>query len=113
MNYLTITDELLHEMTDRIVREVHPCKVVLFGSHARGTARPDSDLDFLVVEDGPFNVGRSRRAEMTRLWKLLGEYFIAKDFLVYSPEEVAKWEGVKTHVVHHAMKEGKVLYERP
>ncbi len=112
MNYLTITDELLHEMTDRIVREVHPRKVVLFGSHARGTARPDSDLDFLVVEDGPFNADRSRRAEMTRLWKLLGDYFIAKDFLVYSPEEVAKWAGVETHVVHHALKEGRVLYER-
>lgn len=113
MTYLTITDEVLHEMTDRIVREVNPHKVVLFGSHARGTARPDSDLDFLVVEDGPFNAQHSRRAEMTRLWKLLGNYFIAKDFLVYSPDEVAKWESVKTHVVYHAMKEGRVLYERP
>ena len=113
MTYLTITDDVLYEMTDIIVRDVHPRKVVLFGSHARGTAHPDSDLDFLVVEDGPFNAERSRRAEMTRLWKLLGNYFIAKDFLVYSPEEVAKWEGVKTHVVCHALKEGKVLYERP
>jgi predicted nucleotidyltransferase len=112
MEYINITEELLNEMTNIIVREVHPRKVVLFGSHARGTARPDSDLDFLVIEDGPFNAQRSRRAEMTRLWKLLGDYFIAKDFLVYSPEEVAKWESVKSHVVHHAMKEGKVLYER-
>ena len=112
MNYLTITDELLKEMTNLIVHEVNPRKVVLFGSHARGTARPDSDLDFLVIEDGPFNAQRSRRAEMARLWRLLGEYFIAKDFLVYSPEEVAKFEGLETHVVHHALKEGKVLYER-
>ena len=113
MKYLIITDELLKEMTNMIVNEVNPRKVVLFGSHARGTARPDSDLDFLVVEDGPFNAQHSRRAEMARLWKLLGDYFIAKDFLIYSPEEIAKWEGVETHVVHHAMKEGKVLYERP
>ncbi|MEI6208098.1 MAG: nucleotidyltransferase domain-containing protein [Desulfuromonadales bacterium] len=106
-----VTEELLEEMTEIIVREINPRMVVLFGSHARGTARPDSDLDFLIVEDGPFNSVRSRRAEMVRLWRLLGDYFIAKDFLVYSPEEVAKWEEVKTHVVHHAMKEGRVLYE--
>ncbi|MEI6214141.1 MAG: nucleotidyltransferase domain-containing protein [Desulfuromonadales bacterium] len=108
-----VTEELLQEMTEKIVREINPRKVVLFGSHARGTARPDSDLDFLIIEDGPFNAQRSRRAEMARLWRLLGDYFIAKDFLVYSPEEVSKWQGVQTHVVHHALKEGRVLYECP
>jgi len=74
--------------------------VVRFASHARGTARPDSDLDFLVVEDGPFNAQHSRRAEMTRLWKLLDNYLIPKDFLVYSPEEIAKWEDSINHVIH-------------
>jgi len=52
---LQVTKELLKEMTAIIVREVNPCKIILFGSHARGTARRDSDLDFLVVEDGPFS----------------------------------------------------------
>jgi uncharacterized protein len=28
----------------------HPARVLLFGSHARGDAGPDSDLDFLVIE---------------------------------------------------------------
>ena len=59
-----ITKELLQETTEKIVREINPRKVALFGSHARGTARPDHDLDFLIVEDGPFNAQRSRRAEM-------------------------------------------------
>ena len=112
MTYLTVTDELLKEMTNLIVQEINPLKVVLFGSHARGVARPDSDLDFLVVEDGPFNAHRSRRAEMARLWKLLGDYFIAKDFLIYSPEEISRYQWMETHVVHHALKDGKVLYER-
>jgi len=67
---LQVTNELLKEMTDIIVREVNPCKIILFGSHARGTAKRDSDLDFLVVEDGPFSQERSRESEMTRLWDI-------------------------------------------
>jgi predicted nucleotidyltransferase len=106
-----VTEELLQEMTEKIVREINPRKVVLFGSHARGTARPDSDLDFLIIEDGPFNAQRSRRAEMTRLWMLFPDVRIPIDFLVYSPEEVTKWESSRNHVIHHAMNDGRVLYE--
>ena len=108
---LQVTDELLNEITDIIVREVSPRKVILFGSHARGDARADSDLDFLVVEDGPFNAQRSRRAEMTRIWKVLFDYPIPMDFLVYTPEEIEKWRTSKNHVIAHALKDGKVLYE--
>jgi uncharacterized protein len=108
-----LTDTLLHEMTESIIREVNPRKVVLFGSHAKGTARPDSDIDFLIVEDGPFNAQRSRRAEMARLWKLLRSYPLPKDFLVFTPEEVEQWGQVRNHVLSHALQEGKVLYERP
>ncbi len=106
-----VTEELLQEMTEKIVREINPRKVVLFGSHARGTAGPDSDLDFLIIEDGPFNAQRSRRAEMTRLWMLFPDVRISIDFLVYSPEEVTKWESSRNHVIHHAMNDGRVLYE--
>jgi predicted nucleotidyltransferase len=106
-----VTGEPLQEMTEKIVREVNPRKVVLSGSHARGTACPDSDLDFLIVEDGPFNAQRSRRAEMTRLWMLFPDVHIPIDFLVYSSEEVAKWENSRSHVIHHAMNDGRVLYE--
>jgi len=108
---LQVTDELLQEMTDIIVREVSPRKVILFGSHARGDARPDSDLDFLVVEDGPFNARRSRRAEMTRMWKVLFDYPVPMDFLIFTPEEIEKWQTSQNHVIAQAMKDGKVLYE--
>ena len=108
---LQLTDELLKEMTDVIVREIKPRQIILFGSHARGDARPDSDLDFLVVEDGPFDAGHSRRAAMTRLSEILFDYFIPMDFLVFTPEEIEKWKGAKNHVIAHALKEGRMLYE--
>jgi len=64
MQHQPITKELLQEMTEKIVREINPRKVVLFGSHAKGTARPDSDLDFLTVEDAPVNAQCSRCAKL-------------------------------------------------
>jgi len=108
---LQVTDELLKEMTDTIVREVNPRQIILFGSHARGDARPDSDLDFLVVEDGPFDAQRSRRAAMTRLCNIMFDYYIPIDFLIFTPEEMEKCNDSKNHVVAHALGEGRILYE--
>ena len=45
-------DSVRQAALERIVRAVsawHPDQVILFGSSARGDARPDSDLDVLVV----------------------------------------------------------------
>ncbi|MCW5773490.1 MAG: nucleotidyltransferase domain-containing protein, partial [Rhodospirillaceae bacterium] len=42
-------------LLDAVVAYFKPRRVILFGSHARGTARPDSDYDLLVVteDDAP------------------------------------------------------------
>ena len=41
--------DAIQEMVRRIVRQFHPERVILFGSHARGDAGPDSDVDLLVT----------------------------------------------------------------
>lgn len=56
-----MTEELLREMTRRIREAGDPHQIILFGSHAREEAGPQSDLDLLVIED----VGRSRREHCT------------------------------------------------
>jgi hypothetical protein len=43
-----IDQELINEVVDRIVRAFNPIRIVVFGSHARGDAGPDSDLDLMV-----------------------------------------------------------------
>jgi uncharacterized protein len=106
------TDTVLEEMTRTIVETAQPRKVILFGSRVRSDARPESDVDILVIEDEPFGPQRSRRKEMARLWHALSRFDVAKDILVYASEEADKWKESRNHVVAHALKFGRVLYER-
>ena len=45
-----ITSEKITQAVNVLAKEAQPCKIILFGSYARGEATPDSDLDFLVIE---------------------------------------------------------------
>ncbi len=42
-------DERLRAIVQAIVAGVQPSRVILFGSRARGDARPDSDYDLVVT----------------------------------------------------------------
>lgn len=80
-----------------------PARVLLFGSHARGDAGPDSDLDFLVIErDVP-----DRHAEMVRLEREVRSLGVPIDVLVVSEAYAAEWADVRNSVVHAALNEGR------
>lgn len=108
---VNISDNMIDRMAQRIVQEVHPQRILLFGSWARGEGNPDSDIDLLVVEREPFGPNRSRRQEAARIWRCLSEFRVPKDILVYSVGELSHWKDSSNHVVGRALKEGKVLYE--
>lgn len=79
-----------------------PARIVLFGSHARGDAGPDSDLDFLVIEhDVP-----DRHAEMVRLEREVRSLGVPIDVVVVSEAYAAEWANVQNSVVHAALNEG-------
>lgn len=61
------TGQLLQRMVATIVAEVDPEQVILFGSHARGDASEDSDIDLIIVESEPFGENRDRGDEAVRL----------------------------------------------
>jgi predicted nucleotidyltransferase len=103
-----VTEELLQEAVQRILSVGSLEKIVLFGSRARGQARPDSDLDLLIIEES--DLPRYRRAGRYRM-ALLG-LFPAKDIVVWTPSEVALWRDVPNAFITAILAEGRVLYER-
>jgi uncharacterized protein len=103
-----VTEELLQEAVQRILSVGSPEKIVLFGSWARGQARPNSDLDLLIIEES--DLPRYRRAGRYRM-ALLG-LFPAKDIVVWTPSEVALWRDVPNAFITAILAEGRVLYER-
>jgi len=108
---VNIPDDMIDRITQRIVSEVHPQRILLFGSWARGQVNQDSDIDLLVIEREPFGESRSRRKEATRIWRCLSRFRIPTDILVYSTNEVDQWKDSSHHVIGRAIREGKVLYE--
>ena len=103
-----LTPDLLGDIVKRILAVGAPYRIVLFGSRARGGARPDSDLDLLIVEDS--NLPRYRRSPLY-LRALVG-VFPAKDVVVWTPAEIEAWRNVPQAFITTALREGQTLYER-
>jgi len=101
-------DDLIGDIVRRIVQTAQPEKIILFGSRARGDARPNSDFDVLVIKESS-EPGYRRDAP---LYVALAGLPVEVDVLVYTPEEVAEWAQVPQAFVTTATREGKTVYER-
>ena len=95
-------------MTEQIVRSFHPLRIVLFGSHARGDADLDSDVDLLVVLPRITD----KRTVAVQIRRALSHLPVSKDIIVTTPEEIVRRGHLVGTVLHPALREGKVLYER-
>ena len=87
--------------------------LVIFGSRATGTARPDSDLDLLVVEHTPHLEGETKVASWWRHFGPLKPLRLPVDLIVSGSADAARLAGSRWHVISEAARHGRVLVVRP
>ena len=94
-------------ITDRIAGAFHPRRIVLFGSRARGDARPDSDYDiFVEMESDKRPIERMREVS-----DLFGLRDWAMDVIVKTPDEVKRASRNVGFIIDEIEQDGVVLYE--
>ena len=102
-----VDEKRIGELSERIVQEFHPEKIILFGSYAYGQPGPDSDVDLLVVL--PFE-GTGFRKSLEILNRVAPDFSV--DLLARRPEDTARRYLEGDPLIREALDHGKVVYER-
>jgi predicted nucleotidyltransferase len=87
--------------------------LVVFGSRAMGSARPNSDLDLLVVEHTPHLEGQEKVASWWRHFEPLKPLKLPVDLIVSGSADAARLAGSRWHVISEAARHGRVLVVQP
>lgn len=101
-----ISQEKINEVINRIVKNINPEEIILFGSYASGNPSEDSDLDILIIKE--MRMPRYKRSREVK--KHLRGMKIPIDVIVYTKKEIKKWENTETAFINQAIKQGKILY---
>ena len=91
---------------NRIVDSVHPLRIILFGSAARGEAGSESDLDLMVVMPD----GTHRRHTAQDLYQRMIGVNAAVDIVVATPSDLQKYGQTIGLIYKTVLREGKEVY---
>jgi predicted nucleotidyltransferase len=111
--------QFMENVIERLVNSLkpsHPSKIILFGSHAKGTATSESDVDLMVILDND-DVAKTYQERLDKklvISKLVREinYETALDILIYSKEEFRLLKERGNSFLDEIEKSGKVIYEK-
>lgn len=98
--------KVLREAVRRIVSAMNPVRIILFGSAARGSMGPESDLDLLIV----MPEGTHRRKAAKKACHALADLGVPKDIVVITPGDIEKHRDNPSLVIAPALAEGRELY---
>ena len=101
-------DKVLMTIKEVARSAVPDARVLLFGSHARGDAHPESDYDVLIVTGQPLEM-KATFALRTRVRKQLLERGIRSDILIQSEKELQAKKQLPGHIVRCALRDGVPL----
>lgn len=91
-----------------LIEGLEPERIIIFGSHARGDAGPDSDIDILIIKDSEERPALRRKNAL----QLIKDSRIPKDIVVLTPEEYKDSKEVAGTIAFEAHHFGKVVYVR-
>ena len=103
-----MTADMLDTMVNRIVKQLDPDGILLFGSRARGDAREWSDVDLMII----MNTVLDKRKTAIDTQMLLKDLFISKDIIVVTKDEIRRKRNIVGTLIHAALQDGRMLYER-
>ena len=105
-NRTRIPQETIHSLAEQISLLFHPQKIILFGSYAYGTPRPESDVDLLVVMDTQL----SELEQAVVICRAI-PYRFGLDLVVYTPQHLAQRLEWGDSFLREIMQNGIALYE--
>jgi len=94
------------EIKEKIVREINPEKIILFGSYAWGKPTDDSDVDLLIIQKS----NEPRRARQISLRRKLFGSGVPMDIIIYTPEELEKRMSIRDVYIRKILRDGKLIY---
>jgi predicted nucleotidyltransferase len=107
-------DEMIKSVIQKIIQElegeIHPERIILFGSRVAGNADACSDLDLLIIapsEDRPVE----RRLKVRRLLRELDER-LGLDIFFYTPEEAALLTDEPSSFLRQILNTGVTIYDQ-
>lgn len=98
----------IKKITDQIVENYQPERIILFGSHAYGKPTKDSDVDLFIVK-GTKKARTRRHLEVDRI---LLNRTIPIDILVYTPQEIKERLSLGDFFIKNIIQKGKTLYAK-
>lgn len=102
----SVDTKKLKQLTDALKEEFNPSRIFLFGSRANGSARKDSDYDFLLVVK---KTKGSRAENMLRASKSVKHIDAIVDVFVYSEKEFNEWKDELSSIPETAVNTGKEI----
>jgi predicted nucleotidyltransferase len=100
-------DPVLDDITRRLVAAMHPERIYLFGSRARGENGADQDYDLLVVVASSDLPGYRRDQEA---FQALAGIPASKDVIVLTREEFDRRRGIVCSLPATVEREGRLIH---
>ena len=111
--YILISNKQIQEVTEIIIEEIQPDKVLLFGSYAAGVPNEHSDIDIIVVVNKKLDKKNRIDALVNlNLKTTLPHLLFPKDIKMYSVHEYDELKQNRQSFLYSVLKNSKTLYER-